>query len=74
MNVKVISAAFGFILMVISHSPVTVTVGGVPFHIPVALIATVAVFGACAVAAVVLVRVLHRVASCPHMRTVSTGA
>ena len=71
MNVKVISAIIGFTLMVISRSPVTVTVAGVPLHVPVALIAAGAVFGACAVAAVVLVRILHRVASCPHLRTVS---
>ena len=71
MNVKVISAVIGFTLMVISRSPVTVTVGGVPFHIPVPLIAAVAVFGACAVATVILVRVLHRMSSCPHLRTVN---
>jgi hypothetical protein len=71
-NIKVISAAFGFVLMVMSHSPVTVAVGGVTLHVPVPLIAAGAVFAACAVATVILVRVLHRVASCPHLRTVST--
>jgi len=71
MSVKVISAILGFTLMVISHSPVTVTVAGVSLHVPVALIAAGAVFGACAVAAVILIRVLHRVASCPHVHTAS---
>ena len=74
MNAKVISAVIGFILMVASRSPVSVTVGGASFHIPVPLIAAGVVFLACAVATVILVRILHRVASCPHMRTVSTGA
>lgn len=69
MNAKVISAAIGFTLMVVSRSPVTVTVGHVPLHIPVALIFAAAVFLACAALAVVVIRALHRAVSCPHMRT-----
>ena len=70
MSAKVISAVIGFTLMVASHSPVAVSVGGVTLHVPVPLIFAAVVFGACAVVTVLVVKALHRMASCPHLRTI----
>ncbi len=71
MSARLVSAALGVLLMIVSHSPVAVSVAGVTLHVPVAVIAASAVFLACAIGAVVLVRVLHRLQSCPHLRTVT---
>ncbi len=70
MSARIVSATLAVLLMIVSHSPVTLTVAGVPLHVPVAVIAASAVFGACGIGALVLVRVLHRLSSCPHLRTV----
>ncbi len=71
MSARIVSAAIGVLLMIVSHSPVAVSVAGVTLHVPVAVIAASAVALACAAGAVALVVFLHHIQSCPHLRTVT---